>query len=170
MCDAGVVAIEIERKWLVDDHADVPPEAAAVEPLRQGYLALDPETDTSVRLRFGASGAVLTVKAGSGVARTEVEMAVDGATAEELWAVTYGRRIEKVRSRIPVGPHHTAELDVYAGDLAGLRTVEVEFGSAAEAEAFVAPAWFGREVTLEPGWGNAALAVHGRPEPAPETP
>jgi CYTH domain-containing protein len=157
------MAIEIERKWLVDEHADVPSEVAGVEPLRQGYIALDADTDASVRLRFGSSGAVLSVKAGTGLARTEIEMDVDASTADQLWEVTAGRRIEKERSRIPVG-RFTAELDVYAGALTGLRTVEVEFGSESDAGAFVAPDWFGREVTVEVGWSNAALAVHGRPD------
>ncbi len=53
---------------------------------------------------------------------------------------------------------------MYAGVLAGLSVVEVEFGSEREAASFAPPAWFGRELTGETGWSNAALARHGRPD------
>jgi adenylate cyclase len=44
-----------------------------------------------------------------------------------------------------------------------LSNAGVEFSSEAEATAFPPPAWFGREVTGEPGWANAALARRGLP-------
>jgi adenylate cyclase len=118
-----------------------------------------------VRVRIGSSGAVLTVKAGRGLSRTEVELALTAEQAEALWPHTEGRQIEKTRYRIeltgPTGP--VAELDSYAGSLDGLHTVEVEFGSVAAAEGFVAPAWFGRELTGDGAWTNASLARMGRP-------
>ncbi len=52
---------------------------------------------------------------------------------------------------------------MFHGDLDGLVLVEVEFESDDEMAAFVAPAWFGREVTEEAGYTNASLAVNGRP-------
>ena len=66
------------------------------------------------------------MKAGRGVARTEVELDVPLAEAEALWPHTAGRRLEKVRFRVPVDGGD-AEVDRYAGELAGLWTVEVEF-------------------------------------------
>ena len=39
---------------------------------------------------------------------------------------------------------------------------EVELAS--EADAFDPPAWFGREVTDDPAFSNAALAADGLPE------
>jgi CYTH domain-containing protein len=62
----------------------------------------------------------------------------------------------------PLG--HVAEVDLYAGALAGLCVVEVEFSSETDAAAFIPPAWFGRELTGQRGWNNAALARHGRPD------
>jgi CYTH domain-containing protein len=56
-----------------------------------------------------------------------------------------------------------AEVDVHRGELSGLCIAEVEFSSEGEAAAFQLPAWFGREVTGEPCWANAALARHGVP-------
>lgn len=150
---------EVERKFLV---SEVPAEAAAARgaDLRQGYLAS--EDDVEVRLRRSGEDAWLTVKAGAGLERVEVETGIGDAEAELLWPHTEGRRLEKTRFRIPLGAV-VAELDVYGGALAGLRVVEVEFPSTADAAAFDPPAWFGRELTGEPGWSNAALARHGVP-------
>lgn len=150
---------EIERKFVVTDV----PGAEALGPgvrLRQGYLAVD--GDVQVRVRITDSSAVLTVKAGSGLSRTEVEAPIDLDAADSLWTHTGGRRIEKVRHRVTI-PGHTADVDVYQGALAGLCTAEVEFASVQDAGAFRPPSWFARDVTAEPGWDNASLARYGVP-------
>lgn len=155
-----VVASEIERKFLVPavpGSEELGPGAG----LRQGYLAIDRQVE--VRLRVANGAATVTVKAGSGLARTEVEVTVDGADADELWPHTDGRRVEKVRHRTPLPTGEVADVDVYAGSLSGLSTAEVEFTSEEAAHAFTPPDWFGRELTGEAGWSNASLAVHGRP-------
>ena len=114
--------------------------------------------------------AVLTIKAGGGLARTEVELPVEPEQVGDLWDLTDGRRIDKVRHRVELGETDAAdeadleaEVDVYSGDLAGLCTVEVEFASTDAAARFVAPTWFGVDVTGDDRWSNAALAEHGRP-------
>jgi adenylate cyclase len=157
------MAHEIERKFLV---ISSPPEGATEghDRLRQAYLAVDGTVE--VRLRDVDGATTLTVKAGSGLVRTEVELAVRAADAAELWPHADDRSLEKVRHRVMLEEHLVAELDVYEGPLAGLRTVEVEFPDPAAAEAFVAPAWFGREITGEQGWSNAELAQHGLPRDA----
>jgi adenylate cyclase len=153
------MAAEIERKFLVDDVPE-PESLGSGTRLRQGYLA--EENDVEVRVRIAEESAVLTVKAGRGLARTEVEAPVDLDAAQALWSHTVGRRLEKTRYRVPV-ESGVAEVDVYAGKLTGLRTVEVEFSSEEAAATFRPPAWFGRELTGEPGWANAALARYGIP-------
>jgi adenylate cyclase len=153
------MAAEIERKFLIDDVPE-PEFLGTGTKLRQGYLA--EENDVEVRVRIAEGSAVLTVKAGRGVARTEVEAPVDLDAAEALWSHTDGRRIEKTRHRVPV-ESGVAEVDVYGGELEGLCTVEVEFPSEEAAAAYRPPTWFGRELTGEPGWANAALARHGIP-------
>jgi CYTH domain-containing protein len=64
---------EIERKFLIDQ---LPDELVLSAPttLRQGYVALD--GDVEVRVRITATQAWLTVKAGAGLVRTEVEVPV----------------------------------------------------------------------------------------------
>jgi adenylate cyclase len=153
------MTIEIERKFLLREipGADV---LGPGEPLRQGYIA--EEDDVAVRIRISERAATLTVKAGAGLSRTEVDKAISRDEAEALWPHTLGRRIEKTRHRVAQGDR-VAEVDVYAGALSGLCTAEVEFDSEDDAAAFAPPAWFGREVTGQAGWSNAALARHGLP-------
>ncbi len=160
----GPMAVEIERKFLVVEPPPADVLGAGVH-YRQGYLA--GEGDVESRVRISPDGAWLTVKAGRGVARTEVEVAIPIAEAESLWPHTAGRRLEKDRFRVVVDGG-VAEVDRYADELAGLWTVEVEFASEAAATAFVPPAWFGTEVSHVDGWSNGALARHGRPVDPPD--
>jgi adenylate cyclase len=158
------VTIEIERKFLVRK-IPTPSQLGVGVRIRQGYLA--EEGPVTVRIRITDAESTLTVKAGSGLARTEVEVVITTDQAETLWPHTVGRRVEKTRHRVDAGDGPTpfvAEVDVYAGTLDGLCVVEVEFESEDAAAAFAPPDWFGEELTETPGWSNAALARHGRPD------
>ncbi len=156
------MTIEIEKKFLLPElpHSD---RLGPGVRIRQGYLA--EENGVEVRVRITHHEATLTVKAGTGLARTEVEVSISHQQAEALWQHTAGRQIDKTRHRVTLDDARgsVAEVDMYAGDLTGLCVVEVEFDSESSAAAFVPPAWFGRELTGQPGWSNAALARHGRP-------
>ena len=158
----GSMTVEIERKFVL---AAIPPAHMLGDgtSIRQGYLAEEGEVE--VRLRMTDDACVLTVKAGRGRERTEVEVAVSPSDAQALWPHTANRRIEKVRHRLMLDDHAglVAEVDVYGGALTGLCAAEVEFASLRAADAFVPPAWLGREVSGERGWSNAALARHGSP-------
>ncbi|RMH49158.1 MAG: adenylate cyclase [Bacteroidetes bacterium] len=154
---------EIERKYLVRTLPDDLERHPGVV-LRQGYLAVT-DDPVVVRVREEGQRYVLAVKAGRGLVRTEVELPLSRTQFEALWPHTRGRRVEKTRYRVPV-PGGTAELDVYHGALAGLRTVEVEFPTPEAAQRFRPPAWFGREVTDDPAYQNARLALEGLPADA----
>jgi adenylate cyclase len=149
--------IERERRFLVER---LPDELPQPQPIVQGYLTTSP---VSVRVRRIAGRHVLTIKAGSGLTRTEIERDLDADEFDALWAVADELRIEKRRHLIPLADGHTAELDLFDADLAGRRLVEVEFDSEEAAMAFVPPAWFGREVTIDGRYTNASLARNGWP-------
>lgn len=151
---------EIERKFLV---ARLPPDLDAhpSETIAQGYLAIDGRAEVRVRRRGGRTA--LTVESGAGRVRVEEEMEIDERRFDALWPLTEGRRLTKTRHQIPAGPGLTFELDVYAGALEGLVTVEVEFASEADGDAFEPPAWVGREVTGDRRYANQALATAGMP-------
>jgi adenylate cyclase len=148
---------EIERKFRV---AQLPAGLGAGASLRQAYVAI--EGDVEVRVRSDGTRHLLTVKGGTGLERAEVEVAIEAPAFADLWALAGERHVEKTRHEIDVGGL-TAEVDVYAGALAGLAVVEVEFASRQEAVAFDPPDWFGDELTGEPAWSNAALARDGAP-------
>jgi CYTH domain-containing protein len=160
----GLMGTEIERKFLIAEADRVPQPDRAPAPvrMRQGYLA--DEGDVSVRLRITADDATVTIKGGAGLRRTEVELPLPRRDAEALWLLTEGRRLEKVRHRVPTRPGGpTADVDMYEGGLAGLVTAEVEFESEDDAAAFVPPEWFDRELTGDGAWANTSLARRGRP-------
>jgi CYTH domain-containing protein len=150
---------EIERKWLVaalPDGFDTRRGAS----IRQGYVAVT--DDAEVRVREIDDRHLLTIKSSGELTREEVEVPISEADFERLWTLTAGRRIEKTRTVIELD-RLSGEVDVYAGSLAPLRVVEVEFASERDAGAFVAPAWFGREVTRDAGYKNRSLALAGHP-------
>jgi adenylate cyclase len=151
---------EVERKYQLHE---VPAriEWTEVLSLRQGYLALDGETE--VRLRLDANSATLTIKHGGGRVRVEEEIALDRERAEGLWELTRGRRIHKTRRRARLDGL-LLEVDQYEGDLEGLLVAEVEFPDVEAADRFEPPPWFGREVTEDSAYKNRSLACNGRPD------
>jgi len=94
------------------------------------------------------------------------EMAIEARRFEALWQLTEGRRVSKTRHEIPIADGAVAELDVYDGELDGLLTVEIEFGSLEASERFDPPPWVGRELTGDKRYANQSLALEGRPPPA----
>jgi len=155
--------VERERKFLV---AEAPSLSDPGVPLRQGYLAIDGSVSVRVR-EAGEQECTLTVKAGRGAVRTELEWPLTAEQFDAAWDQTRGRRIHKTRHRLPLD-EHTVELDVFHDDLDGLLLAEVEFASDDAMAAFEPPTWFGIEVTDDDAYTNASLAVNaGRGRPSP---
>lgn len=151
--------MEIERKWLVGTPPSGLPTGTTI---RQGYVAATPSGD-ELRVRDKGGTRLVTVKHGRGLVRGEVETEVSDELFAALWALTDGRRVEKTRAVLPLDDGLEAEVDVFTGDLEGLMVVEVEFPDVAAAEAFVAPGWFGADVTDDDRYRNQRLALDGRP-------
>ena len=151
---------EIERKFLVAQLPDLREATSAV--IQQGYVS-QPDDSVSMRLRQADQIYFLTVKRGEGVIRAECEAEITADQFEAFWPLTQGRRVEKTRWTGRLASGDLFELDVFAGSLAPLRLVEVEFATEEAAAAFQPPEWFGREVTENPAFGNKALATYGLP-------
>ena len=149
--------MEIERKFLVvpqlveEELAKLPSVS-----IRQAYLVTDRESGREVRIRAREGTYSLTVKSGRGMVREEREIALSEAQFLVLLGGAQGRVIEKQRYEVPVG-RYQAEVDVYEGHLKGLVIVEVEFPNEEEANAFIAPDWFGEEKTRDATYKNAQL-------------
>jgi adenylate cyclase len=155
--------MEIERKFLITAR---PPDLERFPSSRieQAYVAIDP-AGTEVRVRRRAGRATLTIKGGRGRSRAEEEFELDPQRVAPLWEMSAGRSLEKTRYELPAAQAGlTIELDIYAGHLTGLIIAEVEFPSTEAADRFVAPTWFGSEVTDDDAYKNRRLAVDGRPD------
>jgi adenylate cyclase len=146
---------EIERKFLIRS-TDWTREAISARPLRQGYLAID--DGNNVRVRTDGQSAWLTIKGrGEGITRPEFEYEIPVADAAELFALCHGRVVEKTRHLVPA-EMLCWEIDEFTGDNTGLVVAEIELPD--EDTPFPQPAWLGEEVTADPRYLNANLAVH----------
>jgi CYTH domain-containing protein len=152
---------EVERKFVLGDAPSWLPSQPSKR-IEQGYLAID-EDGVEVRIRRCDGECTLTVKSAPGLVRVEEELPIDERRFEALWQLTPERRVVKTRYLVPLADDLTAEVDDYAGDLAGLVTAEVEFPSEEASAAFVPHDWLGREVTGDEGYANRSLALRGAP-------
>lgn len=148
--------VEIERKFLVQgDHWRDQVESHSH--IMQGYLAYGPAL--TVRVRVKGDQAFLTIKGETqGLSRKEYEYPIPVHEAKEMLAhLAVLPPIDKVRHDLRVGDH-LWEVDVFAGENAGLVMAEVEL--TAEDESFVLPDWVGQEVSDDPRYLNVNLARH----------
>ena len=151
------MGIEIERKFLVvgDAWRD---EVTHTQAMAQGYLAGPPAARCSVRVRVAGGAAFLNIKSvADGIARDEYEYAIPLAEAQRMLDTLAGDLVAKRRHHVTVGAH-LFEIDEFEGDNAGLVVAEVELGRVDEA--FVRPAWLGREVSHLARYYNLNLATH----------
>lgn len=150
--------MEIERKFLVKTLPHL--ENYPYKKIVQAYVSNDPV----IRIRQMGESFFLTVKNKGQIAREEFEMPISSKQFQKLWKKTEGTPIEKNRYFIPLENSLTAELDVYFGELEGLYTVEVEFASLKDSEAFQPPDWFGLDVSLDKRYKNNQLTQFGLPK------
>lgn len=154
------MSTEIERKFLVADLPDLSGAQKAI--VRQGYLTA-PDDSTELRLRQKNDRYFLTLKGSGALVRVEREAEISAEQFDTFWPETDGRRVEKERYTGRLPDSRVFELDVFLGDLAPLRLVEVEFQTEAEAEAYTPPGWFGADVTADNRYKNKTMATKGIP-------
>ncbi|MEU8511578.1 hypothetical protein AB0C76_08335 [Kitasatospora sp. NPDC048722] len=150
--------LKIERRFLVSTNW---PAAAARQTLElmQGHVPAE-GTDGEMRVRASGDSYFLALKTGQGPVREEVEIGITKGVFQALWKMTGGRRVQRKRSSIAYGGG-IIEVDEFEGVHAGLTLAEVTFPSEADARVFVAPPWFGQEVTDDVRFKSACLAEHG---------
>jgi adenylate cyclase len=149
------VSKEIERKFLVTGDG-WRAEADAGRRLRQAYLAETGRVVVRVRIEEN-DRAQLTIKSAEpGLSRQEFEYTIPLADAEALLELRAGSVLDKRRFRVPHAGR-TWEVDVYAGENAGLTIAEIELES--EAADVALPFWADREVTGEARYYAARLAT-----------
>lgn len=170
--------IEIERKYLLkrlpENLDDYP-----VKIIEQGYL----NTEPVVRVRRANDKYILTIKGRGLMARTEYNIELDEDSYNHLIKKSDGNIISKKRYIIPlenpcfgeksdiqgssdsqpdssahISAPLTIELDVFEPPFAPLIMAEVEFPDIETANAFVAPEWFGEEVTNDFHYHNSYMS------------
>jgi len=150
--------MEIEKKYLIDlNKISFALDAFAVRIIEQGYLCTSPV----VRIRRDNDKYELTYKSGGLMKRREENLPLNQTSYEHLVTKVDGRLIRKRRYMIPLDGENsglTVELDVFEGDLAPLVLAEVEFPDENAANAFMAPAWFGEDVTFCGLYHNSYLS------------
>lgn len=150
---------EIERKFRVNllslpfDLNNYP-----AKQILQGYLAIS-ESGNEVRIRDKAGQYFLTCKSDGALTRSEAEIQISEQQFNELWPLTEGRRVEKLRYEIEY-QGLTVEIDVFAGSLSGLVLAEIEFKSEQASQKFNPPLWLQNEVTRDRRYKNKNLALN----------
>lgn len=146
--------MEIERKFLIKN---IPEnlDSYAFHLIEQGYLCTDPV----VRVRRQDDDYFLTYKGKGLLAREEYNLPLTRSGYEHLIKKADGNIIKKKRYLIPIEDTDlTIELDIFDKPFAPLIMAEVEFSSVEGANAFIAPDWFGEDVTNDPAYHNSNMS------------
>lgn len=168
--------MEIERKFLIKElPTDL--EQYPHHLIEQGYLCTGPV----VRVRKQDNEYYLTYKGGGKMVREEYNLPLNAEAYAHLIEKADGYRITKTRYLIPLSsptdtdatvsvdstptdadPYAglTVELDIFTNP-GHLIMAEVEFESEEQALAFVPPAWFGEDVTMDKHYHNSYMSKHG---------
>ncbi len=157
--------MEIERKYLIKTLPDNL-ESYPHHLIEQGYL----NTQPVVRIRKQDTDYYLTYKGGGLMAREEYNLPLNEVSYEHLKTKADGNIITKVRYVIPIehpkfqegflcddDPELKIELDIFSSPLT-LQMAEVEFPTIEMANAFIPPAWFGEDVTMNTAYHNSTMS------------
>ena len=149
------MALEIERKFLVDTKKLFALNLSGGEKIIQGYLSTD--KNKIVRVRIKKDCGFLTIKGQNiGIVRTEFEYEIPLADAKEILKLCEPNILQKVRYKIEyVGK--IFEVDVFEGRHKGLILAEAELN--ALNEKIDLPEWIGEEVSDNPKYYNSNLAL-----------
>ena len=90
--------------------------------------------------------------------REEYNLPLTQEAYEHLKPKIDGRLIQKKRYVIPLDGGLALELDIFEDSLAPLVIAEIEFPDEESANAFMAPAWLGEDVTMSPLYHNSTLS------------
>ena len=145
------MAIEIERKFLVDKRKLHELTFSSEEKITQGYLSFS----NTVRVRLKDNRGFLTIKSSTvGISRQEFEYEIPAEDAEQLLKLCGRNVLKKYRRKIEYGGH-VWEVDFFAGRHAGLVLAEVELNS--PDEQIDLPDWVSREVSHDSRYFNSNL-------------
>ena len=142
--------LEIERKFLMDGF---PPglEIISEVEIEQGYVSFEPE----VRIRKAVDRSTgieeyrITIKGDGDLAREEIETEIPGDFYYNTVDFLNTRMVQKDYKKYQFGPWKLEVALVDPGTDWEFYYAEIEFPTEQEAKDFVAPDYFGREITFD---------------------
>lgn len=148
------MALEIERKFLVNHAVWHKSTKENGQFYRQGYILTDPQK--TIRVRITPKKSFLTIKGLSvGATRPEFEYEIPQQDAEQLLDNFAVADLTKIRYKIDF-EGKIWEVDEFLDRNAGLIVAEIELES--EEETFALPDWIDKEVTGEEKYYNSTLS------------
>ena len=145
--------MEIEKKYLLKNLPDF--AACQFHKIEQAYLCTDPV----VRVRREDQTYYMTYKGRGMLVREEYNLPLNKEAYEHLKEKADGNVIGKTRYLVPLDENGLiAEVDVFDAPFAPLIMAEVEFESEEQANGFVAPEWFGEDVTFDGRYHNSYMS------------
>ncbi|WP_139990498.1 CYTH domain-containing protein [Paenibacillus paridis] len=154
------MSLEIERKFLLPEFPVALIEEAELKVIsehriEQTYLAMDENQELRVRrivdLASGEVSYTHTFKLGNGLSREEIEYAISEGIYEQI-VKAFGF-IPLTKNRVTAEwQGGIIEIDTY--DQIELSVLEVEFDSEEAANSFMAPEWFGKDISTERQYSN----------------
>jgi adenylate cyclase len=149
------MALEIERKYLIDHKKWSKVDKPAGKLYRQGYLLTD--KNKTIRVRITDSDAYLTIKGKTdGATRDEFEYKIPVADARQLLDTFSESELSKTRYEIH-DKNNLWEVDVFHDANEGLIVAEIELKS--QDQEFDLPDWVTEEVTNDPKYYNSNLTL-----------
>ncbi|MCC3377259.1 CYTH domain-containing protein [Cohnella sp. REN36] len=155
------MSMEIERKFLLPELPETVRERLAVrseQRIEQTYIAIDDSQELRIRritdLRTGKRAYTHTFKNGTGLAREEIEYAISESLYAQVAEAVGAVALTKMRTTAE-WEGLVVEIDRY--DQLDLAVLEVEFDSVEAAHAFVAPDWFGRDISGDKTYSNKTV-------------
>lgn len=153
--------MEIEKKYRIKKLPEQLEDYVCLD-IEQGYLCTEPV----VRIRKMNEEYILTYKSKTPLQESQYHTKISNEVELPLTEIGYlhlrdkvdGNLIHKKRYLIPLDNELKAELDVFGGHLKGLMFVEVEFKSVEDAKNFIAPDWFGEDVSMDRRFNNSYLS------------
>ena len=161
--------MEIERKYTIKE-LPVNLDSYESHHIEQAYL----NTDPVIRIRKEDEEYYLTYKGKGLLAREEYNLPLNKESYEHLREKADGNIISKTRYLIPIekpdfspdfslseqeaGAPLKIELDIFDDPFRPLVIAEVEFPTENAANAFLPPAWFEEDVTMDPSYHNSNLS------------
>lgn len=162
--------MEIERKYLIKE---IPFDVTCYpcHIMEQAYISVNPV----IRVRQSDDSYILTIKSSGLIAREEFELNLNKDEYINLLAKTEGNIISKTRYLLPLSEIEKAssdisnetltnynnlviELDIFSGLFDGLKYAEVEFANLEDANSFIPPKWFLKDVTTDIKYHNSSLS------------